>query len=493
MSATPARTAMSTHRGNAYNTGISEADVENKAHEDGQAGSLDPANVGMNSHVHAADHLVAGQEAATSTIGHDVRDAIQVVDAELDLLGEQVDQTQAEAQESINDHTSAARQALVQDAKMRATNTTPPSRNRTAKYIALLLTLFFGELALVAVAFQVMGLADKPWVPGLVFTDDLHLAALSIVVGLVVLAHLVGHHTRRLEHALETRRHAGQQRDEHPKPAIADYLCVAVGLAFAVAGTVALSGIRASYLQAIGAEPHQLAFTVVQLVLFAAAVALAFAFANPEFDHYNQVQKTLAATTIERDTKVAAHVATVGKHNGLIDLRLATLAMAGHHVDANAANVLGQISAYKRRYILDQNEPVREPLFNEHRAPTVYKDGEMLKRLTGVTPLPTFAKCTTETVFAALSTERDELSTLRARIDQLAINKLELPDVSETFLGQQTTSIPEPTDINTEATQTTGTAAGTAEPEAANALYTVPSEPDAVGDHDDLQEERRMA
>lgn len=477
---------MSTRRGGTYNTGISEADVESKAHEDGQAGSLDQANVGVNSHVHAADHLVEGHEAAASTIGHDMRDDVQVVDAELDHLGEHVDQTAADALESIDNHKSAARHALVQDEKMRASDTTLPSSGRTSKYIALLLLLFFGELALVAVAFQVMGLADKPWVPGLVFTDDLHLAALSIVVGLVILAHLVGHHARRLEHALQTRRHAGPKGNGHPKPALSDYLCVGVGLVVAIAGTIALSAIRASYLRAIGAEAHQAAFTVVQLVLFAAAVALAFAHANPEVDRYNQVQKTLADATTERDAKVDAHVKIVGKHNSLIDLRVATLAMAGHHVDANAANVRGQISAYKRRYILDQHEPVREQLFAEHLTPTEYEDGELLKRLTGIAPLPVFTKGATKAVFDALAAERAELSTLQARIDQLAIDKLDLPDVSDTFLGQYDANPPEDTDNDNEAsendTATPATDAATPEVENeagsdADAEETTPAQP----------------
>lgn len=423
--------SMSTQRSNAYNTGITEGDVESKAHEDGQAGSLDPANVGENSHPHAADHLVEGHEAAVSTIGHDMRDDVQIIDAQLNVTTERINESEAAALLAIDTHTSASRHALVQNQRMRAAGVSPPGRFRTIKYIGLLLLLFFGELALVAVAFQVMGLPDKPWIPGLVFTDDLHLAGLSVVLGLVVLAHTVGHHARSIAYALEVRRRAGSSRDEHPKPAAFDYLWTGLTLLAAIGGTIALSAIRASYLQTIGSEPHQIAFTVVQLLLLAAAVGLGFAHANPELDQWNDIEKKLTEAVVERDNAVSKNAEIVGEHNSLLDLRLATVAKAGHHVGANAANVRGQTSAYKRRYILDQHEPVREKLFADHLTPSTYKDGELLARLVGITTLPEFSKGSTKKVLDGLTAEREELAALQARIDQIAIRKLELPEVDE--------------------------------------------------------------
>ena len=73
MSASTPRRSLYTQRGHDYNTGVSEADVESKAHEDGQAGVLDPGLVGVNSHPFAVEQMSEGHEAATSVIAHELR------------------------------------------------------------------------------------------------------------------------------------------------------------------------------------------------------------------------------------------------------------------------------------------------------------------------------------------------------------------------------------------------------------------------------------
>src|SRR5687767_5079456 len=76
---------LSTSRAGAYNTGISEAAIEQKGIEDGQVGLLDPETIGReNSHADACDHLAEGHEAATGVIGFELRGAVQVVDERLE-------------------------------------------------------------------------------------------------------------------------------------------------------------------------------------------------------------------------------------------------------------------------------------------------------------------------------------------------------------------------------------------------------------------------
>jgi hypothetical protein len=75
----------------------------------------------------------------------------------------------------------------------------PVPGKRPLWHLALpLFVLFVGDWAIVTVAFQVFGLSDKPWVPGLGFTDDLHLAALTSVFVLIFLSHGAGDKLRRV-------------------------------------------------------------------------------------------------------------------------------------------------------------------------------------------------------------------------------------------------------------------------------------------------------
>lgn len=422
---------MTTYRGGTYNTGISEQAVEQKAIEDGEAGSLDPSNVGKNSHPHGVDHLVEGHETATSVIGHDLQDAVQSSDEQLNRQREEVIRTEAKALAAIAEHTSAQRQMLVQRQKMRAAGLPVPGRRNFLHLVLLLLLLFVGDWGLLALGFQIMGLSDRPWIPFLSFTDDLHLAALSAVMGLVFLGHTAGGHVRRIEHALEVRRQAGDNRENFPRPAIFDYVWSLASFVTAVAGMVCLSTIRAEYLKAIGVDADFWAFVGVQFLILVAAIGISFAQANPEAGKWKSVDTALDAATAMLDETVDSHTNTVGLYNAIIDRRLADIAKAGHHVDADAANMRGQIAAYKRRYILAQLEPAQEELFNEHLTAPAYKDGELLKRLTGVTPFPVFSKAVTQKVMDALAAGVQEISTLRAQIDQIEINKLDLPGTAE--------------------------------------------------------------
>jgi hypothetical protein len=433
----PTGSPMTTHRGGTYNTGISEKAVEQKAIEDGQAGILDTSMVGKNSHPHAVDQLVEGQDAATGVVAYDLRDTVQGAAEQLNRQQEEVNKTEAETVEAIDEHTSATRQMLVQRQKMRAAGLPVPGRKHFLYPVLQLLLLFLGDWGLLALGFQIMGLSDRPWIPLLAFTDDLHLAALSAVVALVFLGHIVGGHVRRIEHALEVRRQSGDDRDDLPKPAVFDYIWAGAAFATAVAGMICLSDIRAEYLNAMGVDANFWAFVGVQFLILAAAIGISFAHANPEAEKWKAIDKALEASTVKRNRTVGSHIAAVGNFNAIIDRRLADIAQAGHHVSTDAANARGQIAAYKRRYILSQMEPAQEQLFADHLKTKDYLDQELLRRLTGITPFPVFSKAITQKVMDALAAALKEVSTLRAQIDQIEINKLDLPDESELFASKR--------------------------------------------------------
>ncbi|MCW2700579.1 MAG: hypothetical protein JWQ45_2114 [Blastococcus sp.] len=424
--------ALATSRSGAYSTGIAESDVEKKAVEDGQAGILDPAAVGVNSHPHAVDGLVHSHDAATGVIAYDTRGDIRTVDDDLATQKLKFSSDESAAHDANSNYEAAERQRIVQLAFMKMKGLPIPSKKAFLLLVAALVGLFVGDWGLITLGYQVLGLSDHPWIPGVAFTDDLHLAAFSSVFALVVLGHGVGDRLRRIEYALDNRRRADEaERDELPGPALFDFIWLSVCLLGALAGLAALSHIRSEYLEALGSDAGGLAFFGIQLVILLAAIALGFHHANPEAKTWATVDKRATSAKIELDAAVDTLNATGSRINAGIDKRDAILAMSGHHINTDAANVGVQTSAYKRRYLLSQLEPTQEQLFGEHKTPCRYTDQELLTRVTGITLLPTFEKVTTAKVMAAIEKTRINLDTLRARIDQLDIDKLNLPELDD--------------------------------------------------------------
>lgn len=423
---------VSTFRNGAYNTGISEQDIENKAIEDGQTGILDPAAVGVNSHPHAIDALVHGHDAATGVIGFDTRDELQAVDALLEKELLNFESAEAAALKANSNYESAERQRILQSRRMRVTGLPIPSKKAGVILIAAMIGLFVGDWGLITLGYQILGLSDHPWIPGIAFTDDLHLAAFSSVFALVVLGEAVGERLRLIEYAFENRRQADvAERERLPKPAVFDVFWLTVCLLGALAGLAALSYIRSEYLKALGTDTGGLAFFGIQLTILLAAIALGFAYANPEAKRWRSIDKTANAAEKEQTTTTDTYTASGSRINALIDEHDATVAKSGHHIGTNAANVGVQTSAYKRRYLLSQPEPAQESLFGEHKVPKQYSDEELLAQVTGIRPIAAFSKVSTTKVMDARETTRINLDKLRARIDQFEINKLDLPQLDE--------------------------------------------------------------
>ena len=426
--------SLSTSRGGGYNTGLAEQDVLANALEDGQAAVLDPAVVGVNSHPHAVDALVHGHDAAVGVIGHDSRGDLRRIDHALagDLAGFAV--SEQAALEANGRHEAAERQKILKEQQLTARGLTIPDRYLATVILGVgLVLLFGGEWALNALGFQQFGLSDRPWLAGLGFTDELHWAALSAVLAIIILGELAGTRLRTIEYLQGVYRGAtgAQRRQVHP-PALTDYLLLAGFALGAVAGVVSLSMMRASYLrEQDGAASGGLAFFGVQLVILLAAMALGYWHHHPEGAAWKTIAGNAATALRARDTTVAGHTATVHRINAAIDQRQAVLAQAGHHVRTDAANVNVQHALYKRSYLLAQPEPATDALFGDHLTPSAPADADLLANLIGITALPVVAKVTTDRVTAALEASRVRLENLRARIDQVAINALDLPQLQE--------------------------------------------------------------
>lgn len=423
---------MATSRSGAYNTGISELDVEKRATEDGKSGILDPAIVGVNSHLHSVDGLVDAHASACGVIAHDTRGDIQTIDEDLEAQTLVFASDEAAAREANSKYEAAERQRIVQRAFMKKLNLPVPSKKAFLLLAVALIGLFVGDWGLITLGYQVLGLSDDPWIPGVAFTDDLHLAAFSSVFALVILGHGVGDRLRRIEHALNIRSQADEpERDRLPMPAPFDFVWLTICLLGALAGLTALSHIRSEYLKALGSSTGGLAFFAIQFVILLAAIALGLHHANPEARHWATVEKEATAAAADLLAAVETVNATGSRLNAGIDRREAILALAGHHINTDAANVGVQASAYKRRYLLSQLEPAQEKLFGEHKATREFSDAQLLDWITGITPLPTFKKVTTANVMADLEKTRFRLDALRAHVDQIDIRKLNLTALAD--------------------------------------------------------------
>src|SRR6202022_3598082 len=96
---------------------------------------------------------------------------------------------------------------------------------------------------LVSASFQVFGLSDQPAIPGVGLTDDLHITAYASVTALLVLAHLVGHNLKLIEHDLERRRqHANDAGATRQAPGISWFRLAIIGVCLLLA-VLALDGL----------------------------------------------------------------------------------------------------------------------------------------------------------------------------------------------------------------------------------------------------------
>lgn len=423
---------ITTSRGGAYITGRPEQAIEDMAAEDGQSDLLNPGTVGVNSHPEAIDGLVHAHEAAAGVIGHDGRDELQEIDAELekDLLA--FEATKAETLDANGRYESAERERILQWRDMRESGLPIPSKKATFILVLAMVGLFGGDWSLITLGYQVLGLSDRPWLPGVAVTDDLHLAAFSSVFALVVLGDGAGERLRRIEHALDRRRRAGEtERDRMPGPARFDFLWLAVCLLGALGGLTALSYIRSEYLKAVSADTGGLAFFGIQLAILLAAIALGFAHAHPEAKRWRSSARKAREAEAALTNSTADCTKAASKVNAGVDLHNTTLAKIGHHVGVHAADTSVGGTVYKRRYSLSQPEPAQERLFGEHLTPPRYTETELLAKITGIAEIPTFKKVTTGDVMCAREKTRTRLEELRARIDQLEITRLNLPPLED--------------------------------------------------------------
>jgi hypothetical protein len=408
-------TGVALETGRSYGSGYDDASVERMAAEDGHAAIHDRSIWGDNTDPRVIHMMNAAADANRGLIAHAFRQAILGIFCQLEETGPQAAALEQQAlADSDAEALAEQKQEHTRQQMEREGHVPPHWIGYLLVPIGLLLALVFGDLAPLAMGFQVFGLSDAA-ILGIPLLDELHLAASASVFALMLLAHFAADDLRGVLHDLDRRRLA--EGTSGPPPAVSWW---AVGkaicwIACAIALMVGMVMIRATYLAAQGEPSQSGSFLAIQVGIFAAALAASLAHAHP----YGRTWRTLCHCTRDAARRAAAscalHLEVVARHNALLDTAETLLAQAGHHVDVSVADTVRQGQAYARRVQLSQPEPVVERLFPKQLpAPRSLVGDALRTSLVGLTHLPQFTRLDTGAVNERRAQHRAELERLRA-------------------------------------------------------------------------------
>lgn len=383
-----------------YVGGYSDPAIEDFGVEDGEAALNDPSTWGEeNSRPTSIEVFDDAHETQTHLVGDAMRADVQTIATDIVQKVPLHSTAAANATTASDESTSAQIRRLALEGKLVKLGLATPDQLAFLKSAGILLALFIGDWALIAVSFQTLGLSDQPWLPGFAVTDDLHLAALASVVTLVILAHGTGSKLRHLAHGARLRRRITdvEEREKLPRVSVLDIVLASIFFGFAAAAVIGIGVVRIDYLLTSGLPVSAAPFLLIQAAVLVAAVVVAYEFTHPLGREWKS--STAAVTKSGKHVQhcIDALDRSTGSLNADIELLDATVARAGHHVGADESNTIRQSWLYVRRATLSQPETTTEVLFPEQLpAPAHLEGDELLEELTGITSLPKFVRVTTE-------------------------------------------------------------------------------------------------
>ena len=378
--------------GTEYPARIDDDDVIKLAQAGGDGRHHEPPVWSENAKDAPAIAMIAGtHDMRTSTIGHGLAEELADTHAQVDRTANAAIAAEEAALGSIDQHEDARTRMIAMKAKNDREGLPVPKRGHGRGYYLAQFAIVFGDLTMISIVFQLLGLSDHLILGVLPFTSPLDIAASTAVFALVALAHYAGPHLNSLLHGIELRRLA--PREERTKlPGVSwVHLGMTLGLvAFALAIVFGIGVIRADYLGAKHVRVETVPFILIQLGVFAAAVALSYHHSHPYTKEYHQTadEDTAAEQTMEEACE--HHASIVGLHRTLLHRSRALLVQAVHHGELSAADASRQIQLYMFELRRHTGEPVKERLFDLDTLPAPVDRGqeELLKVLMGPVALP---------------------------------------------------------------------------------------------------------
>jgi hypothetical protein len=354
---------------------------------------------------------------ASHLIAHRLHETLIGIDSRLEPVQESIKVAKAEARTLAIAVADAAGNHRNLSERMRNEGIAPPEggRRRLLLEIALLTPLGLGDVLFISLAYQILGLSDRPMASFLPFSE-LQLAASTSVAALLICARIAGHRVRRFSHLLGLligRPSTGspdeaQLRRNYVAGSIQAGAETFLALGGAAAVLMGVNAIRAAYLEGRGIPAHAGPFLLVQTGIAAAGVLLAAWFAHPYERDWKESAAALAAVkkpfndTVER---VSAHVAD---YNTLRVERVHRIAQHDEWNGAQLADAARQIESYARWLLLGQPEPTTDRLLPDElpqpeSAPWATRHRQALDAQAGRVLTQSFERADLDDVAALLS------------------------------------------------------------------------------------------
>jgi hypothetical protein len=422
-----------TNRGHDFVANFDDHEVDQNAATTGEASMVDPAVMGPNAgDVWPLREFGAALGVEAHLIGHQLRLGLATLYERLARLVTDAGEKEIAAKEAIDDHVDKAVKQEELSQKIREEGLGFPHwAAHSLLYVLALLGLVVGDLAFIAVAYQMFGLSDAG-ILGIPYSDELHLAASASVGGLVVLAHLAGKQIRGVLHTLDRRRRAGEaERELLPRVSGAAVFIAGVWVLGAVGILAGISVIRAAYLEANGTDAQPWPFAAIQGGIFLAALGLAIAHAHPYGREWVDIGRHATRTRKLMVAACGANADAVAAVNSVIDRGNAMIAAAGHHLGAARHDVIRQCFRWAWGVLRSLPEPVADArlLPQELPLPAEQTDAEAAAFLVGITGLPQVRRMTTDEVTAHREAGRRRIERMR-----------EVPSAAATMPGESARS-----------------------------------------------------
>jgi hypothetical protein len=423
--------------GKQYQGGYDDASVEGMAVEDGNSSFQDESVWGENTGPRVIQLLNSTVGVLRHLVGHAFRDESLPLEVELERTVPGAQSAEQDALDDIEDEEDARREENRVSKKTWEEGLSRPQREDNRRYVAKLGTLVAGDLVFIAVAFQVFGLSDRLLLGLIPFSSELYFAALSSVLALLFLAHHGGEELKLISHTNRRRREA--TTEDVPALGIGTRIYAGIWIAGAALVLGGISAVRETYLVDKGVDAHTEVFVAIQGGAFLAALAISISHAHPYAREWARASHWMKRAVRQSRRSAGRHAELVSHVNGLIDQRLALLAMAAQHARLGETDAARQALLYVRRTQLSQPEPVGDRLFSaELPAPSHPSDEDLQSLILGIAELPQFDRLDTDAVTSRREQLRKTIVALRRRIDpeQDAVGKtgsaqLQLDNIEE--------------------------------------------------------------
>lgn len=348
-----------------------ESDVLGFAAEDGRASAFTEAWGSGNSEPRVLNALNIGVGTSASLISHECHDELALIEADLERLDIEFLEVQDAVQESAQqlgearEHRSALREDCLSGGLM-----LPNHHWRQGALEVLGLTaLGVGDICLTSSSLEVFGLSGSRL--GFLPINELQLVAASIVVALMLLTRMAGHHLRELVRHIES----FGQVDREPgaehftrRSRVRAYFSVAhsLGSVLAVFGLLlGISAIRTFYFEAEGISAHQSQFLMIQSGIALAGLALSYRIAHPFDQEWRSANLEVKRTQREFEHYFQTLIDVVGGFNGGLRVRHATLMQHRDWAMATKSDAERKGQIYARGVLLAQPEPTTDRLFED--------------------------------------------------------------------------------------------------------------------------------